>query len=424
MKMKKLMTLFALMTAAVALGDGLEYIYWQVDLSTDNPHGVSDFSYATVKESGGTDFLWTYNFEGVPVAQLNGVKGYEGDGETGKKVEPVYSGVAADEWADSYLFELWQENTGVGADTRVGYATYTYAQLKDYIAKTMSESAAVPLMVTAIPEPTSALLLLLGVAGLALRRRRRAFAACAFMLLVTGAHAAGDNLLYGFQPDANDMYADGTPVLIGERYALVWLSNGSDGVEIAADCTVIDSSKGEIVKVRRSDLEEKGEEFVFQVDAAKKDELVAKGGKWAVYLLDTRVYGADGAVTLAAVVDDKPASVNAAKKLSKSVVQTSALGNGMNKTIITDKDSADVATAVPAGAPQPEITGVEVVDGKVHVKIGNTVPYLQYNLAAGESPTAVSGKAAESPRNGVIGDEIELVAPVSNGSAFFKVNRN
>jgi len=423
MKIKKLMTLLALTTATVALADDLEYIYWQVDLTKGNPYDVSDFSYATVKESGGSDFLWTYSFDGEPVTQYSGVKEYAGAGEVGKTTDPTYSGFAAGQYADSYIFELWQEDAGGGVDTRVGWASYTYSQLKDYFSSSMAQTGATPLTVAAVPEPTSALLILLGVAGLALRRRKGLLALVAVVSLQLGVFASAANLVYSFQPSADDTYADGTPVKLGERYVLVWLTNGATGVEIAANGMLTDPSRGEIVQVRASSTKKKGRIFTFEVDESVKDALAAKGGNWAVYLLDTRIYGADGSVTLAEIVDDKVSVVNAAKLLDKSVKAVASL-SVESDTVKTDKDGADVATAVPADTPQPRITDVEIVDGKVHVKVAQTVPYLQYNLAAGASLDAISGKAAESPRNGVVGDEIELVAPAESGSGFFKVNRN
>lgn len=237
-----------------------------------------------------------------------------------------------------------------------------------------------------------------------------------------GAFASAKNLIYDFQPSADDCYADGTPVLDYESYALVWLANGSDGVEITADCKVVDESKGKILRVRKSFR--RGELFTFQVDASISEPCVKAGGNWAVYLLDTRVYGADGKVSLANTADGVTAAINAAAKIDRSVVPVTRGRSGPEETLLGAAGRTMLATAVPADTPNPEIAGISVVDGKVRVRVRKTVPYLQYNLAAGTAPGKVEGKKAIAPQNGVADGEIELVAPADAPCAFFQVNRN
>ena len=237
-----------------------------------------------------------------------------------------------------------------------------------------------------------------------------------------GAFASAKNLIYDFKPSADDCYADGTPVLDNEAYALVWLAKGSDGVEFTANCKVVDESKGKILRVRKSF--KRGEIFTFQVDSAISDPCVKAGGNWAVYLLDTRVYGADGTVSLAETANGVTAAINAAAKIDRSVVPVTAGTSGPVETKFGATGRTLLATAVPADAPTPEIAGVSVVNGEVRVKVRKTVPYLQYNLAGGASVDAVGGKKAVSPQNGVAEGEIELVAPADASSGFFRVNRN
>lgn len=425
MNIRNVIAAGALLASCAASADSLEYLYWQVDLDSNNPWGVPDFSYATVRGSDSSDYLYFYDTSGTRLDTSLAVTDYKDVGDTGAVTPKGYSGTQSfATLAESYTFELWQENE-TGGDTLVGWATYGYSKLTDYISTAMGQTGAKALVVTAIPEPSGALLLLFGLAGLALRRRKAvaALAWAAALAVPFGAFASAGNLVYSFQPSADDTYADGTPALLGERYALVWLAEGSAGVDIAADGTVADASKGEIVQVRASSAQERGRILTFQVDEKAKDALAAKGGNWAVYLLDTRVYGADGGVTVAAVEDGKVATVNASKRLEKSVVEV-AEASVESDTVKAETASATVATAVPSDAPQPEITGVEVVDGKVHVRVANTVPCLAYNLAGGSEAGSVSGKMADAPKTGVAGKEIELVAPATSSCGFFKVNRN
>jgi len=241
-------------------------------------------------------------------------------------------------------------------------------------------------------------------------------------MLTLGALASATNLLYDFQPSADDRYADGTPVLDYESYALVWLAPGSDGVEITADCKVVDESKGKILRVRKSF--KRGEIFTFQVDASISDPCVRAGGSWAVYLLDTRVYGADGSVSLAPTANGTTAAINASVKVERSVVSVSEGTNGPTETKEGLASQANEVSTLPADVPQPRITGITVADGTVRVKVAGTVPYVQYNLAAGETLDKFGGNKANSPRNGETGNEIELVAPAGTASGFFKVKRN
>ena len=95
------------------------------------------------------------------------------------------------------------------------------------------------------------------------------------------------------------------------------------------------------------------------------------------------------------------------------------------ETAVSSGTVASVATAVPAGAPAPEITGIRVDGANVFVTVRGTVPYLQYGLAEGKTPDAVSTAVDSAPQTGAAAadEEIVLVAPVKKGSSFFKVGR-
>lgn len=71
---------------------------------------------------------------------------------------------------NTFLVELWLNDND---PTRVGWQQYSLAQVSGHIVTTTGGSGETPLTITSvIPEPTSGLLLLLGMAGLALRRRK------------------------------------------------------------------------------------------------------------------------------------------------------------------------------------------------------------------------------------------------------------
>ena len=54
-------------------------------------------------------------------------------------------------------------------------------------------------------------------------------------------HAATDDTLLTFSTKGPDRYADGTPVLEGEVYAVVWTRNGSDFAGVDMNGRVVDA---------------------------------------------------------------------------------------------------------------------------------------------------------------------------------------
>ena len=238
--------------------------------------------------------------------------------------------------------------------------------------------------------------------------------------LCGAAFAAQNDALVSFSTKGPDAYADGTTVLDGECYALVWLQNGASGLTVAADGS---ATGGEIVLAAPIAKGGRCPSVVFEVDA-RDMATKYKDGSWGVYLLDTRRWGADGNAKPAGTANGKVVLVNAAGAVTSAAVRVVA---GKSETVggVTGAAVASTATAVPAEAPAPEITGIRVDGANVYVTVRGTVPYLQYGLASGDTPDAVTEKAEGSPRTGAAAadDEIILVAPAKKGGAFFRVNR-
>ena len=70
----------------------------------------------------------------------------------------------------------------------------------------------------------------------------KSFVAMCMAAAAFSACAAVDDLVLTFSSAGPDTYADGTRVLDGECYALVWLPDGSEGVSLAANGEVADPS--------------------------------------------------------------------------------------------------------------------------------------------------------------------------------------
>ena len=161
--MKSLKIVAALLVAVATWSATAEdsYIYWMVDPGAKynetagalSGHDVS-YTYAMVKLDG--NYLNIYN----------------SDGDTGSKKlapgVPAYAGIIDTSASYStFMFELYN-----GAEM-VGWTTLPYSSaMADYIYNTRSSGFTFYTVSSVTPEPTSGLLLLLGLSGLALKRKK------------------------------------------------------------------------------------------------------------------------------------------------------------------------------------------------------------------------------------------------------------
>ena len=250
------------------------------------------------------------------------------------------------------------------------------------------------------------------------------------------ATAAQNNVILNYRVSAASVYADGTPVMDGERYALVYLPDGADAAAcpLAADGNVTDSSAARLLKTKRV-YRTAGERWCYFNFQLTPDEAAAcADGSLQVYLLDTRVIGEDGASALAETkADGSPSVVNAATAAAGAEAVDAMVRNRSVVNAAALKLSAADATALPSGAETPEkpvIKGMRLEKGKLILTVGKTVPYLAYNVtksgSAGVAPGDAQTHAAASPKQGVAGGTIELEVPLSatDGAAFFRIDRH
>ena len=250
-------------------------------------------------------------------------------------------------------------------------------------------------------------------------------AACA-VLLSSVAFAGIEDKVIKFSASGIDRYADGSVVVDGECYALVWSPKGSVFAGFNADGTVV-SPNDRLVLAAPLAKDGKCRDAIFQVPAEEYAEL--EGGEWAVCLVDTRM----GNGYPAGVVDGRPVRVNRwglaqsgvtveeASKMSASASpqkRLAAAGGTRSGT-----SGANMLSAVPPNLKPPRITALEIADGEVLLAVEDTVPYLSYTIKSGAEPGNLTTDYFADVVDGDDGGEIVVGTVKSANRRFFKVTR-
>lgn len=245
-------------------------------------------------------------------------------------------------------------------------------------------------------------------------------AAAAVLSAAVATAGSADDSLISFSTIGPDRYADGSTVLDGECYALVWSKDGKfEG--FSADGKPLDAADRVILV---GELAEGGRcpEVLFQVPA----DLAAKlaGGYYAVYLLDTRVAAADsGAAVRPKGVDNGVVRlVNGYGKAAASI----ALPGAMSRRSLAEMPSANgqvagTVASAPANIKQPRIKNIRLDGDRILLTVENLEGYMRVHGGSKVGEYETSGFA--KPTTGKT-DEIVLDAPKLGDAGFYRVIRN
>ena len=220
-----------------------------------------------------------------------------------------------------------------------------------------------------------------------------------------------------FSSTGPDKYADGSDVLDGEVYALVWTKSGCEFAGFNANGTLVNPETSKLVSAVPNAIDKHCPLVVYMLTGANSD--LDATGSFSVYLMDTRVKTATGETSVAGLDESGKVVVDA-------VNATTAVASAVKGGAFVASDAAPAAgavvTAVPADAPQPTITAVKVVGGQVVVKVANTVPYLQYGISAGKTPSQLDQTDLVDGVNGTA-EGLTLIVDDPAENRFFKVIR-
>ena len=253
-----------------------------------------------------------------------------------------------------------------------------------------------------------------------------------FLLGSVFAYGSMQDKLARFSTLGPDCYTDGTIVMDGECYALVWSPAGTTFSGFNADGTAA-SSRDRVVLAGALAQNGRCPDALFQIPA--KDYEALEGGEWAVCLVDTR----NLADVPTGTRNGKPVRVNrwgivsggvnitdAASsnlRLMASVPPVSDTTGGRASTRAAVAVRANNLSAVPPNLLPPQITAIEVGDGEVWLEVMDTVPYLSYTIISGETPNDLKEDYFSEVVDGAANSEIAIGTLQSVKRRFFKVKR-
>lgn len=245
------------------------------------------------------------------------------------------------------------------------------------------------------------------------------FVITAFSLLIGATAFAGmDNVVLAFSTQGPDKYADGTAVVDGECYALVWTPAGATFAGIDSTGAAVAPSK----VVLKAPVAKGGKcpDVLFEVDSdyAKANY---PGGTWGVYLLDTRKFktNAEGIILKGEVAScGLPGNpVNGYGEVGAKI----SCASGVASLGVTGSVSTGIPSATPEAGQNVKINKIDVDKDYVYLHVTGTLSSQIYGVQSGSKPGSLT--PGEDLRYGQTGGEMIIVKPKTGDTGFFQVNR-
>ena len=221
-----------------------------------------------------------------------------------------------------------------------------------------------------------------------------------------------------FSTQGPDRYADGTVVMDGECYALVWSKDGDfNGFAANGECV---DAEDRIVLIAPIAKGGRCPSVLFQIPAAEANELA--GGKYAVYLLDTRVAEGDS-VRPRGTVNGKLALMNGYGAASANL----ALGGSSSDKVAQEAENgqsgqvASALCAVPGDCVQPRIKAMRIEGDNVFLTVENLKGFMRVSSGGNVAASDMTDAAVETSGGS---EDVTLVTRKPGASGFFKVIRN
>lgn len=209
-----------------------------------------------------------------------------------------------------------------------------------------------------------------------------------------------------------DKYSDGTSVVAGETYLLVYVGNGSVFGGVQPDGTVSDGSR--VAATFSADANSSCPYTPVTFSTVDYPE----GGSWVLVLLDTRK--ADG------TVGGPVAAFSALEVAPKATASTMSVKGVSGDVALT----AGTGALLPDGVKSPVIASVQAADSNVKLGIKNFDSNVNYevqssaSLNGGWTPvkSGVAGRLQANAQN-VVGDELKTEVPVveNEKARFYRV---
>ena len=241
--------------------------------------------------------------------------------------------------------------------------------------------------------------------------------------LCAGTLLAGmNNVVIQFSTVGPDKYADGTPVMDGECYALVWTPTGSEFQGINADGTAAGDSK---VAVKAPiAIGGKCPNVQFQIDETFANANYPDG-TWGVYLLDTRKFATEEVTVTVDGREVKQTKVLLdanGKKIATGVGSTTVSGYGqvvsnVGRSLSPAGAKAGTVQSIPAGIQPPTIKDFKVVNGMAYLYLKDTSSAVSYGVAAGQAPGTLKPVSQQPVQGG--GNETIIITPAAGAAGFF-----